>query len=460
MKKKDRLQVASTEKSNKLGIGTFLAWNSRAVSVSIQIVILTYFNFYCTDVLGMNAALVATLLMATKLIDGITDIFAGYLIDITHTKLGRARPYEIFLIPFWICTWLLFSVPTQYSTVVKCVWIVIAYTLTQSVCATLLGANQNAYMVRAFNNQEKYVTISSFGGLFIVFFVALFNVFLPTLVERAGKDAASWSRMMLMIGLPLLIIGMMRFFFIKEEYDVDVSSEKLTLKAVKELLIHNKYIYYIAAMCLLYNLISGLGVTIYYYTYIVGNVSIMGVMGLFSVVPMVTMLIYPKLLKKISVKKLVQFGCLICAAGQIINFFAKGNLLVLGVAAIVIGIGVLPLTMMSNLMLIECADYNEWCGRPRMEGTLGSVIGLAIKIGSALGSLVCGVLLTRAGYVGTLAVLPDSAIMMIRILWGVIPATLYLLLAFILHGYDLDKKIDGMRAENEARREEKIEVEA
>ena len=56
------------------------------MSVAVQVVLIGYITFYCTDVLGLNAALVATLLMATKLFDGVTDVFAGYLVDITKTK--------------------------------------------------------------------------------------------------------------------------------------------------------------------------------------------------------------------------------------------------------------------------------------------------------------------------------------------------------------------------------------
>lgn len=51
---------------------------------------------------------------------------------------------------------------------------------------------------------------------------------------------------------------------------------------------------------------------------------------------------------------------------------------------ILMGMGTLPISMMGPLLIIECADYNEWCGRPRMEGTLGSINGFANKIGSAI----------------------------------------------------------------------------
>ena len=130
--------------------------------------------------------------------------------------------------------------------------------------------------------------------------------------------------------------------------------------------------------------------------------------------------------------------------------------MLLGIGNILMGIGTLPISMMAPLLIIECADYNEWCGRPRMEGTLGSINGFANKIGSAIGTFICGVLMAASGYVGSagdVTVLPDSALMMIRLLYSLIPAAFFALVLVCLKFYTLDKKIDGMRKENEERRQ-------
>ena len=75
-----------------------LLWNSRAVSQSMNIVIMGFLSIYCSDVLGINIALVGTLLMVSKIFDGFTDIIAGYIIDKTNTPLGKGRPYELCII--------------------------------------------------------------------------------------------------------------------------------------------------------------------------------------------------------------------------------------------------------------------------------------------------------------------------------------------------------------------------
>ncbi len=93
----------------KLGVLKFWGWQMRAVSAGSIVVVMGYLSIFCTNTLMMSPALVGTLLMASKIFDGVTDLIAGYVIDKTHTKLGKARPYEFCVIGVWLCTWLLFN---------------------------------------------------------------------------------------------------------------------------------------------------------------------------------------------------------------------------------------------------------------------------------------------------------------------------------------------------------------
>ena len=104
-------------------------------------------TYYCTDMLGMGATLVGTLLLASKIFDGVTDLFVGFIIDATHTKWGKARPYEIFIVFVWGLTVLLFSAP-EMSTTGKAIFVFVLYTLINSVCATFLNGGDAVYLAR------------------------------------------------------------------------------------------------------------------------------------------------------------------------------------------------------------------------------------------------------------------------------------------------------------------------
>ncbi|MCI6756729.1 MAG: hypothetical protein MR607_07450 [Lachnospiraceae bacterium] len=130
-----------------------------------------------------------------------------------------------------LTTWLLFSLPESFSTPLKVVWILCMYGLANSVFYTFLNANNTVYMVRAFNNQEDYIAISTYGGLIPMVFVLAFNVIFPTLMGRFATSPAGWSHLVFIFALPLGLLGMMRFFVIKETYDVEAEVEKGKEKA-------------------------------------------------------------------------------------------------------------------------------------------------------------------------------------------------------------------------------------
>ena len=127
-------------------------------------------------------------------------------------------------------------------------------------------------------------------------------------------------------------------------------------------------------------------------------------------------------------------------------------MVLLMIGAVLTGAGTVPASMLLSLVIIECADFNEWKGIPRMEGTMSSINSFGSKVGAALGAGALGVLLSLAGYTGSTENMPGGAIIMIRMLYSLVPMVLYTLTAFSLKMYKLDKLMPQIKADNEARR--------
>ena len=440
-----------------LKIGSLFAWQRRAVSHGICMMILGYLSIYCTDTLKMDPYLVGMLLVLSKLLDGVTDVFAGYLVDRTNTKIGRGRPYEFCIVGLWFCTWLMYSCSPSWNLAVKCIWVLSSYALVNSIFFTFLNANQTVYMVRAFKYEEQYVALNSYGNIISMVCVAFFNVISPTLVARYAVNASGWSRMIAMIAIPMVIIGLMRFIFVKETNPVDIQSPdgektKVRLKDVKTVLTRNPYIYIVALILFIQNFVSNMGVNVYYFTYVAKDLNLMGLVNAAMLLAIPLAAFFPRIIKRFSTGKLILAGCLITAAGYLLNFFAEGNPILLGIAGILYGGGITPISILFPLMIIDCADFNEWKGMQRMEGTLGCVTGLATKIGSALGAGLLGILLSCAGYIGDMAQIPESAIWMIRLLFSIIPMLLWLAVGSSFLFYKLDGMLPKIRRELEERR--------
>lgn len=260
----------------------------------------------------------------------------------------------------------------------KLIWIFVMYALANSICYTFLNANQTPYLVRAFKSGQ-IVKQTSYGSIITMLAAVIFNMTFPALMGSIATSASGWSRLVLMFAVPLAAIGTLRMFFIPEQYDVDAESpntEKLKVSDIFKLIRTNKYILIIVLMTFVFNFVCNMGVNTYFFTYIVGNVGLMGITAVAQIVALPLALFFPKLIAKFSTVKLMMAGFIVSAAGYLLNFIAGSNVALLSVAAILWGAGTIPASMLSALVVIECADFNEWKGNHRMEGTMSSLVGL------------------------------------------------------------------------------------
>lgn len=91
---------------------------------------------YLTNSIGLDAGIVGTLIAISKLLDGVTDVFFGAIIDRTKSKMGKARPWMFY--GFFGCAvtlFAIFAIPTDIGQVAQYAWFFIAYTLLNAVIA-------------------------------------------------------------------------------------------------------------------------------------------------------------------------------------------------------------------------------------------------------------------------------------------------------------------------------------
>ena len=100
-----------------------------AGALLLNAVLATYLNVYYTDVLKLTTLWGGVFLVAfpmvSKIIDAVTNVLMGIVIDRTKTKQGKARPWLLLSAPLVAVTGiLLFTVP-ESNDVVKAVWVMI-----------------------------------------------------------------------------------------------------------------------------------------------------------------------------------------------------------------------------------------------------------------------------------------------------------------------------------------------
>ena len=258
-----------------LSIRTYsLLWATRSLSVDIAIAFFAYTTFYVTDILGMPPATIGVILIVSKILDGLVDFFYGYLVDRTKTRLGTGRPYELALIGYWASGILIFATP--HTTIgLMLFYFFIMYNLRISVFLSLLQCSEPTYFSNSIPDKSKAPTILTVRGMICGLGTLPLSILLPQAVAWAGSDQIKWVSIGLVLAGPFLILGLMRFFFIKEvNRPVSSGNDGYSFKEAFGILKKNKYIWIYAATIFMtymsYHITSESG--LFYAKYVLGDI--------------------------------------------------------------------------------------------------------------------------------------------------------------------------------------------
>lgn len=450
MAKKEKLKDP-----NRLGFGRLMAWKSSDISAAwVNVIMLNFLSIYASDTLGINIGTVATLLLVSKIVDGITDVVAGWLVDNTHTKWGKGRPYELGIIGMTLCTILLFAGNPAWSNAVKCGWIFCMYTLTFSIFSTLRAAAGTPYTIRHFSNNPILIRkVASYGGIITMAGSMAVNMAFPILMSRLATSASGWTAAVAIVMIPATAIGILRFLLCKEDPSVDATSkqEPVRLNEIFLMLRRNKYVWFYAIIMLCFNIMTNLAVGSYYFKWIIGSTAMLAVVSVTGILLLPLMLAFPWIMKKMgSMGKMVGVFAIIGIVGYIIVFLSGSNLIgVLG-GGLLGSFAILPLSYYGTLFIMQICTYNEMKGMQRMDGSSAILSNFATKLGGSLGAWITGMLLMLAGYVSAegVAEQPASALMMIRIDYAIVPAIMLAIIAVCSFAFaKLEPKTAAFEAE-------------
>ena len=431
----------------KLPRGYLPAWSTRGVSLAVSMILLMQIVFFATESLRMDAAFVGALLLASRVFDGFTDLIAGFFIDRTRTRFGKGRPYELMIVPIWIFLIMLFSASPEWSAPVKAAYLLVLYSLITGLFQTFMATAEGVFMHRSLKEGELQAKVAAITGLIVMLFGAVASTLLPRLMNTWGKEPGGWTKIALVYGVPMTVIGLGRFFFIKETEAPDTKEQQFGLIEGLKIMVKSKYVFIFAGASLLVNIVNNMSSTMgsYYFTYVIGNLDLMSIMGISSLLAPFFLLLFPLAMRTIGGMGFIRIGLIVAALGNLIKLFAPTNLAVVVIGTMLSGIGANTLTMISGIFIIECMDHLEWKSGKRLEGMAGIVPNLAGKVGSGIGPAIAGLLLSFSGYAAGAAVQTDAALQSIIALYSWIPAVMCAVSLVIACFYDLDKKIYKIR---------------
>ena len=423
---------------NRLPLGKFLAWKSSDItSAGVFLIVTTYMSLFCTDYLGMTPLAVVNIILISNIIDFFTDLIAAYVIDNTKTKWGKARPYELGAIGMTICTTLIFMTPGGWNDTLKIVWVFSMYTFLFGVFNTFRTSANVPYLIRAFDNNRALIgKVSSYGGIVTTMGSMVVSLTFPKMMEKLANSDGGWTTLILIYMVPLTVLGLLRFIFVKENPNVDAQQvkDKVDFKDIWMLIKKNGYAWLYLLIMFFFQTIQSIGALSYYFKYIVGDVGSAGLLSIMSFVLLPTMFLFPVFMKKLSASQIIALGAVLSCFGYVVNYFAGASMTMLIIGSIITSFAMLPISYLGNMVQMDLCTYNQYLGLPRMDASIGAIFnGFGSQLGQGFGAWLMGFALTAAGYVAsegdTIVAQPDSAITTIRLMYSLVPLALMALLA-------------------------------
>lgn len=419
--------------------------------------------FYYTDVIGLSGAIIGTIMLISRLLDGVSDLVMGVIVDKTKSKHGKARVWILRLcIPYAISGVILFSVPTSTSEFIQYVYVFLSYNLATSIIFTAINvpyATMNALMTQ---NQYERGLLGIFRMLLATAGTLFINTFTLKVVNLLGNTPAAWSMTFIIFGALSIAVFLFTFYFTKERVLDDPVDEQDDVPVIEgfKALFKNKYWYImtfsVVAMYFSLTLYGGAGV--YFAKAIMGNEQAVAPIGnAITIAQIITMFMTAFFIKKYGKRNVYAVGALITVVGYAVAGLFPNSFAIIMSGNIIKGIGMGCAASCMWGMLSDTIEYGEWKTGIRTAGLVNATSSFGNKIGSGMGGAVLGWLISASGYDGSATEQSATAIFAINSAYNFIPLLLTLITFVLLLFYKLDKEYPQIIAELDERKLQKKE---
>lgn len=447
-----------------------------AGALLLNAVLATYLNVYYTDVLKLTGlwggAFLVVFPIVSKIIDAVTNVVMGYIIDRTHTKEGKARPWLLLSAPLLAITGiLLFTVPSGSQTV-QAIWVMVSYNLFYSFAYTIFNMSHNLMVPLSTRNTTQRGSLSVFNQIATIMMsgILVALVFPMVIMPMIGVDKIKWITLMSILSALALPLTLLEYYFTKERVTLETQdNEEISVPFAKQLkaIFTDKYMLIIYAYFLIYTFgtsIKNLSL-VYFCNYVLGTyndgitqtmISVIGGIpmgiGIFAVWP---------LAKKFGKRNVTLVGFLLYAIGSAICWMFPTNMVIMLLGQFIKNIGGLPCAYVFMALFADVLDHVEWKSGFRCDGIAMSVYNI---IAVAMVGICTGVfngLLAGAGYIapeivdGITVAAQQTAAVKGAITFGFVGLETItgVILAVLLIFLNVEKNIDKEQAEIKARRE-------
>ena len=433
---------------------------------------MVYLPFFYTDVFGISAAALGTMLLVSRIWDGVNDPIIGMLADRTETRWGKFRPYIIYgCVPFAVFGILTFTTP-DLSDTGKLIWAYLAYNGLMMLYTTvnipytaMLGVMTTSPAERTQLSSVKFVFAFSAG-------IVVSATLLP-LVDFLGGDTPQrgWQLAFVVYGLVAIGFFLVTGFGTRERIKPAPEKNTSVARDLRYLFSNTAWIL-LTATTLTWILFIGLrsSVSAHYFKYYIYNgapdtplpflgstFTLTGLLSAFNTLGQaasVAGVLMTSFLASRFAKRPLFFilFTITIACNAAYYFLPPGELGAIFAIEVLNNLSGAPLPVLLWAMYADTADYGEWKNGRRTTALVFSASTMSQKVGWALAAFIALQLMSFSGFQAN--VVPSEEVKdSIVSLMSVIPAALGVLSLVIFYFYPLtDKRVNEMNEELKAHR--------
>ena len=384
-----------------------------------------FFMIYYTTVVGLEPAALATLFLISKVVDGISDPIMGYLLDkFPVTKMGKFRPMIILGTIICVINYILLWFGAVWIPVGKYVIVYVTYLLL-GWTFDIMDISKNSLLPVMSADDKERNSLSLFNALGTMIGGAVLAVAAPILVAEGTLQ----NYYVLIFGsmAMVLVLSIAGALCVKER--VAFEGKKEESYTFRELLQFMRYkpVWAMFVMALVAGVGSNIagGAGAYFYTYIMGDMTLMSGVSLVSMITaLVGIFLGPILANRFGKKQIFVMAIVVSILFSALRLIDVRSMLLIYISTVA-----------------DNTTYVQYKTGKRAEAAIASFTSFITKVAQGIGGAIPGYVLAATGFVTGSAVQPESINTGIILCVLILP-TILTAAGAILFGtqYTLDKK--------------------
>ncbi len=409
-----------------------------------------YLMFYLTDVLdvsGAQLAVITVILVVMRVFDAVNDPVMGVIVDNTHTRYGKFKPWIFWGGLLWgIATLVLF-----FDTGVHGWGYVILFTVLYLVWEIAFTINDIAYwsMLPSLTidqkERERIAVVARICANVGLFSMAVGLVPITAwLTDVFGSARTAWFVLAAGLVVIMLLFQLLTLFLTRER--VTTKPETTPLRELFQVIYRNDQLMWVTLAMVAY--MSGYIITtsfgLYYFKYIFGDEGAYPIFAaILGITQIVALAAFPLVSKFLKRRQIHLVATILCLIGYVFFLLSGTSLALVAVAGIFLFTGQGAVQLLMVMFIADSVEYGHWKLGRRNESVTFSLQPFIYKLSNAVASGVVGATLILSGIDVAVSAddVTDRGAFILRVSMMVLPMVLMALSYLVLRAkYKLDEE--------------------